>query len=137
MKGVNKAIIVGTVVKDPSIRQAKDVSVANFTLATNFKETATYHDCVAFGAVVDNFLSKYVHKGSRLYVEGRLQNSSYEKDFGDGQKHKVWKTQIVAVTIELVYTPDSVEATSEDVATSTPMIKHITNFDDLEDDIPF
>ena len=133
MKGVNKAIIVGTVVKDPSIRQAKDTAVANFSLATNFKDVATYHDCVAFGAVVDNFISKYVHKGSRLYVEGRLQNSSYDKDFGDGQKHKVWKTQIVAVTIELVYTPESVEATKQDVAGSSPM----PQFDNFDDDIPF
>jgi len=133
MKGVNKAIIVGTVVKDPSIRNSGDVSVANFTLATNFKDTATYHDCVAFGAVVDNFLSKYVHKGSRLYVEGRLQNSSYDKDFGDGQKHKVWKTQIVAVTIELVYTPERVEATTQELATSAPM----TDFGNFDDDIPF
>ena len=134
MKGVNKAIIVGTVVKDPSIRRAGDTSVANFSLATNFKDTATYHDCVAFGAVVDNFLSKYVHKGSRLYVEGRLQNSSYEKDFGEGEKHKVWKTQIVAVTIELVYTPDTVEATKQDVAVSEPAAS-FQNFD--EDEIPF
>ena len=133
MKGVNKAIIVGTVVKDPSIRQAKDVSVANFTLATNFKETATYHDCVAFGAVVDNFLSKYVHKGSRLYVEGRLQTSSYDREHDCGEKHKVYKTQVVAVTIELVYTPETVEATTQELATSAPM----TNFDNFDDDIPF
>ena len=92
MKGVNKAIIVGTVVKDPSIRNSGDVSVANFTLATNFKDTATYHDCVAFGAVVDNFLSKYVHKGSRLYVEGRLQTSNYDREHDCGEKHKVYKT---------------------------------------------
>ena len=134
MKGVNKAIIVGTVVKDPSIRQSSGgVSVANFSLATNFKDVATYHDCVAFGAVVDNFLSKYVHKGSRLYVEGRLQNSSYDKDFGDGQKHKVWKTQVVAVTIELVYNPETVEPTQQDMAASSPPVE----FDDFDDDIPF
>lgn len=133
MKGVNKAIIVGTVVKDPSIRNSGDVSVANFTLATNFKETATYHDCVAFGAVVDNFLSKYVHKGSRLYVEGRLQTSSYDREHDCGEKHKVYKTQVVAVTIELVYTPETVEATTQELATSAPM----PNFDNFDDDIPF
>jgi len=133
MKGVNKAIIVGTVVKDPSIRNSGEVSVANFTLATNFKDTATYHDCVAFGAVVDNFLSKYVHKGSRLYVEGRLQTSSYDREHDCGQKHKVYKTQIVAVTIELVYTPETVEATTQELATSAPM----TDFGNFDDDIPF
>lgn len=133
MKGVNKAIIVGTVVKDPSIRKAGDTSVANFSLATNFKDTATYHDCVAFGAVVDNFLSKYVHKGSRLYIEGRLQTSSYDREFDCGQKHKVYKTQIVAVTIELVHNPETVEAAPEDIAVNAPM----TDFGNFDDDIPF
>ena len=45
----------------------------------------------------------------------------------------MWKTQIVAVTIELVYTPESVEATKQDVAGSSPM----PQFDNFDDDIPF
>jgi|TARA_R110000824_G_scaffold373677_2_gene564097 single-strand DNA-binding protein len=133
MRGVNKAIIVGTVVKDPSVRQSKDgKGVANFSIVTNYGEVAQFHDCVAFGAVVDNFISKYIYKGSRVYIEGRLQNSDYDKQFDCGQKHRVYKTQVVVITIELVYNPETVEATKEDLEGSESFAD--TNFDD---DIPF
>ena len=133
MRGVNKAIIVGTVVKDPSIRQSKEgTGVANFSIATNYGEVAQFHDCVAFGAVVDNFISKYIHKGSRVYIEGRLQNSDYDREFDCGEKHKVYKTQVVVITIELVYNPETVEATKEALEGSESFAD--TNFDD---DIPF
>ena len=93
---------------------------------------AQFHDCVAFGAVVDNFISKYIYKGSRVYIEGRLQNSDYDKQFDCGQKHRVYKTQVVVITIELVYNPETVEATKEDLEGSESFAD--TNFDD---DIPF
>ena len=133
MRGVNKAIIVGTVVKDPSIRQSKEgTGVANFSIATNYGEVAQFHDCVAFGAVVDNFISKYIHKGSRVYIEGRLQNSDYDREFDCGEKHKVYKTQVVVITIELVYSPEKKED-SEPQENLREFLKD-ANF---ADDIPF
>ena len=133
MRGVNKAIIVGTVVKDPSIRQSKEgTGVANFSIATNYGEVAQFHDCVAFGAVVDNFISKYIHKGSRVYIEGRLQNSDYDRECDCVEKQKVYKTQVVVITIELVYNPEKKED-SEPQENLREFLEN-ANFDD---DIPF
>ena len=102
MQGVNNAMIIGNCVNDPDIKQIpkKDggsLSVANFSVATNKeykgKKTTTFHQCVMFGSVVDNFIADYVGKGSLLYIEGEIQNSEYEKEFDCGQKHKVKATQ--------------------------------------------
>jgi len=60
MKGINKVIIVGTLIDDPEVRESKDwLAIANFSLATNdqwkdkttgeSKESTEYHKCVAFG----------------------------------------------------------------------------------------
>ena len=133
MRGVNKAIIVGTVVKDPSIRQSKEgTGVANFSIATNYGEVAQFHDCVAFGAVVDNFISKYIHKGSRVYIEGRLQNSDYDREFDCGEKHKAYNTQVVEITIDLFYNPDK----NQDSEPQENLREFLENAN-FDDDIPF
>ena len=70
MKGVNKVIIVGTCLNDPELRETKSGAVANLNIVTNDEYTdkntgekvkkSDYHKCVAFGRLVDTFISKYV-----------------------------------------------------------------------------
>lgn len=96
---LNKALIIGRVTRDPELRALPSGSnVANFSLATNRvwkdkdqkqQEATEFHNCVAFGKQAET-LAQYVKKGQLLYVEGRLQTQSWEKD---GVKH--YKTEIV------------------------------------------
>lgn len=97
---VNKVILVGNVGRDPESKPLPSgSSVVNFSLATTRKwkngngerqEETTWHPVKAFGKLGE-IISQYVHKGDKLYVEGRLHVSSWEKD---GQKHT--RTEIIA-----------------------------------------
>ena len=86
---VNRSIILGNVGKDPDIRQSQDGNqIASFSIATSEslkhksgekKENTTWHNVVVFGKAA-GFIANYVKKGSKLYVEGSINNRSYEKD---------------------------------------------------------
>ena len=107
MAGVNKAIIVGRLGRDPEIRYSQQgTAVVNFSIATSEewydkasgekKERTQWHRIVVFGKIAES-CGKYLAKGRQVYVEGRLQTSSYEKD---GQTH--YSTDIVANTVQFL-----------------------------------
>jgi len=88
MAGVNKAILVGNLTRDPEIRTTQNSKVASFTIATNEfykdkegnrKEAVEYHNIEFWGPIVQ-VIEKYIKKGSKVYVEGKLKTDSYEKD---------------------------------------------------------
>lgn len=90
MAGVNKVIIVGNLGQDPEIRYMSDgTAVANFSVATSMtwkdkqtgekKELTEWHRIVAWRALGE-LCGKYLSKGRQVYVEGRLQTRSWEKD---------------------------------------------------------
>lgn len=79
---VNKIILLGYVGADPEVRYPeKDFAVARFSLATSEHkgdvEVTDWHNCVLTGrnAVI---AEKYVRKGTRLYVEGKMRYREYE-----------------------------------------------------------
>lgn len=87
-KGVNKVILLGRLGGDPESRQAGATTVANFTIATSDKykdkqdqwqERTEWHRIVAWGKLAD-ICAQYLHKGSQVYVEGKLQTRSWEKE---------------------------------------------------------
>ena len=88
MAGVNKAIIVGNLGRDPDVKQLDNGTVANFTVATNEKwkdkngdsqERTEWHRCVAWGKLAE-ICGQYLSKGKQVYIEGRLQTRSWDKD---------------------------------------------------------
>lgn len=89
---MNKVILMGRPTRDPEIRYTASDSnsaVARYTLAVDRKyakdgqQTADFINCIAFGKNAE-FAEKYVRKGVKISVVGRLQTGSYEKD---GVKH--------------------------------------------------
>src|SRR5690606_34009699 len=89
-RGVNKVILIGNVGGDPEVRYMPNVNaVANVTLATSDswkdkqtgqqQERTEWHRVVFFGRLAE-IVGEYVRKGSKLYVEGRLQTREWEKD---------------------------------------------------------
>jgi len=107
-KSVNKVILLGNVGKDPEIRStANGMTVANFSIATSenikgqdgqWTEKTEWHNLVAFQRTAE-IIRDYVKKGSKLYVEGRLQTSSWD-DKTTGQKK--YKTEIIVGDLSLL-----------------------------------
>ena len=99
---VNKVILIGRLGGDPEIRNTPSgATVGNLNLATNrsykgkdgnFVEETDWHRVVLWGRTAE-LAKEYLHKGSRVYIEGRLQTRSWDdKNSGD----KKYRTEIIA-----------------------------------------
>ena len=101
---MNKVIEIGRLTKDPEIRYsqgANSTCIARYTLAVDrkFKQegqpTADFINCIAFGKMGE-FAEKYLHKGTKIAVVGRIQTGSYTNK--DGQR--VYTTDVVVENAE-------------------------------------
>ena len=107
-KSVNKVILLGNVGKDPEIRSTGGgTMVANFTLATsdrqkdaqgNWQDRTEWHNLVAFTRLAE-IVRDYVKKGTKLYVEGKIQTRSWD-DKESGQKR--YRTEIIVNDLSLL-----------------------------------
>ena len=94
---MNKVILMGRLTREPEMFGQKS-KVARFTLAVdrNYGEDETdFFNCVSFGKQAE-FVEKYLKKGTKILLSGRLQNNSYE----DKQGNKVISTQIITEEVE-------------------------------------
>ncbi|MDY6824630.1 MAG: single-stranded DNA-binding protein [Thermodesulfobacteriota bacterium] len=107
MSGVNKAMVIGRLGRDPEVRYTQDGrAIANFSVATSeeWKDKTTgeknerteWHRIVAFGRLGE-ICGQYLAKGKLVYVEGRLQTRSWEKD--GVTRHT---TEIVAANMQML-----------------------------------
>ena len=107
-KSVNKVILLGNVGKDPEIRSTPSgTMVANFSLATsdrfqdaqgNWQDRTEWHNLVAFKRLAE-IVRDYVKKGSKLFIEGKIQTRSWEdKD----TKAKRYRTEIIVNDLSLL-----------------------------------
>lgn len=114
---MNKVILVGRLTRDPEVRYSSGeqaMAIARYTLAvdrrlrgnTNSDQpTADFINIVAFGKDGE-FAEKYLRKGMRILVEGRIQTGSYTNK--DGQK--VYTTDVVVERHEFVESKGSVQS---------------------------
>lgn len=133
MSSVNKVILIGHLGDAPICTQLQSgTSVAQFSIATNEKwkgkngesiEKTEWHNIVVWGKMSEH-CAKYLSKGSKAYIEGRLETKQWE-DKETGAKR--YKTQIVATQVVFL---DSKKDQSEEK-------KEIEIPDVYEDDIPF
>jgi single-strand DNA-binding protein len=107
-KSVNKVILVGNVGKDPEVKYTPSgIPVAKLSLATaerfkdksgEWQERTEWHNIIAWQRLAE-IVGEYVTKGKKLYIEGRLQTSSWE----DRSTHeKKYRTEVVAQEIVLL-----------------------------------
>lgn len=107
MAGINKAIIVGRLGRDPELRYTPDgTAVANFSVATSEewkdknsgekKERTEWHRIVAWRRLGE-ICGEYLSKGRQVYVEGKLQTRSWEQD---GVTR--YMTEIVATDVQFL-----------------------------------
>lgn len=100
---INRVILVGRLTKDPIMRKTQSgTSVVSFTVAVDRRiktqdQTADFINCVAWSKVAE-LMSQYLHKGSMIGVEGRIQTRSYDDQTGK----KVYVTEVVAETVQFL-----------------------------------
>ncbi|HWO07667.1 MAG TPA: single-stranded DNA-binding protein [Candidatus Paceibacterota bacterium] len=101
---LNKVLLYGNLTRDPELRALPSgMNVVNFSIATNRvfrdrdgkkQEQTDFHNIVVFGRQADT-VNQYLKKGSGVFVEGRLQTRSWEKE---GQK--MYRTEVVADRVQ-------------------------------------
>jgi single-strand DNA-binding protein len=112
-KSVNKVILVGNVGQDPEVRYTPSgIPVGKFSLATNerfkdksgeLQERTEWHTVVAWQRLAE-IVGEFVSKGSKVYVEGKIQTSSWD-DRHSGEKK--YRTEIVARDLVLLGSRDN------------------------------
>jgi len=137
---VNKVILIGNVGKDPEVRYLdKNVAVANFPLATTERgyttqngtqvpERTEWHNVVTWRGLAE-LSDKYIRKGSQLYIEGKLQTRSWEKD---GIRR--YTTEIVADVIQMLGKRDRTDE-QQDIASVPDSVSQSPV--SSENDLPF
>jgi single-strand DNA-binding protein len=108
MKSVNKVILVGNLGKDPEVKYTPSGSaVAKFSIATSYRykdkneqwqEQTEWHNVVAWARLAE-IAGEYLKKGSKVYVEGRLQTRSWD-DKNTNQKK--YMTEVVVNDLVLL-----------------------------------
>ena len=140
-KSVNKVILVGNVDQDPEVKYTPSgVPVAKVSLATNerfkdgndqWQDRTEWHSIVAWQRLAE-IVGEYVRKGTKLYIEGKLQTTSWQDRQSGEKKHP---TEIVARDLVLLGSRENGQniaardASHESDTEPAPAV--------VDDDIPF
>jgi single-strand DNA-binding protein len=99
-------MVIGNLTRDPEIRTTPaGQTVASFSVATNYiwtdqsgqkQKKTEFHNIVAWRKLAD-ICGQYLHKGSKIYIDGRLQTRDWDKD---GVKH--YRTEIIAENMQML-----------------------------------
>ena len=150
-RGINKAIIVGNLGRDPEVRYtANGNAIANITVATTEswkdkqsgerQEKTEWHRVVFFGRLAE-IAGEYLKKGAQVYIEGRLQTRKWEDKSGQER----YTTEIVASEMQMLGSrgggtsgaPDDDYSGAVPSATASSSSGTSGGDPDLDDDIPF
>ena len=145
---MNKVILMGRLTRDPDVRYSQGdnpMAIARYTLAVDrrFKrdgdqQTADFISCVAFGKNGE-FAEKYLHQGTKIAAEGRIQTGSYTNKDGN----KVYTTEVVIESQEFAESKSSANvnagadgnAPQQSAPTATPDNDGFMNIPDGLDDV--
>jgi single-strand DNA-binding protein len=145
---VNKVILIGNLGKDPEVRHLENGAVvANFPLATsesytdkngNRVENTDWHDIVVWRGLAE-VVEKYVRKGHKVYIEGKLKKRSWQDKEGNTR----YTTEVVADELTMLNRPDQNESqrsapySNQGTPQQPSQIDNIINKDGEDDDLPF
>lgn len=141
--GINKVILVGNVGQDPKVTYYDGGScVAQLSLATTEKgytlqsgiqvpDRTEWHNLI-FRNRLGEIVEKYVHKGDKLYVEGKIRTRSYDDQTGA----KRYVTEIFVDNMEML-TPKAAPAQQAAPQPQQPVQRQPAASDNVTDDLPF
>lgn len=133
---MNKVILTGRLTKDPEIRYSQnDTAIARYTLAVdrmtkNAEQSADFIRCVAFNKPAE-FAEKYLNKGIKIAITGRIQTGSYT----DRDGRKVYTTDVVIETQEFCESRNASNAPSQQPSPDAEGYMNIP--DGIDDELPF
>jgi len=139
---INKAILVGNLGRDPEVRYTPSgMARATFSVATSrrwkdkesgeMKDQTEWHNIVAWGRLGE-ICGEYLSKGRQVYIEGRIQTRTYEKD---GATHYI--TEIVAQEMQMLGAKNSGDSYRPTKADAAPEYSGPPLPEDNDSDIPF
>lgn len=138
MKSLNKVQIIGNLTRDPQLRYTpSNTSVCTFGIATNRswsgkdgnkQEEVEFHNIVAWSKLAD-ICGQLLHKGDKVYVEGRLQTRKWEGD--DKVERRI--TEIVIDNMIILKSQNSDNYTNNE----PPVENQDFDVEDVSDDVPF
>ena len=155
-RGINKVILIGNLGRDPETRYTQSGSaVTTFSLATSDQwrdretneqqERTEWHRVVCF-ARLGEIAGQYLRRGSKCYIEGRLQTRSWE----DREGQTRYTTEVVARDMQMLdsrgdasggYAPPphggGAQERGQPPRSAAPAADAADDLDDLDDDIPF
>jgi len=135
---VNKVILIGNLGADPEVRYTQNgTAVANFRMATTEswkkegekEELTEWHRVVAFGRLGE-ICGEYLSKGSKVYIEGRIQTRKWEDRDGNPR----YTTEIVAREMKMLSPRGAEEGQSGRYNEEEPPLQDAPP---MEDDVPF
>lgn len=145
---LNKVMLIGNVGKDPDVRYLDNgVAVASFPLATTERgyrlqngtevpERTDWHNIVLWRGLAE-VAEKYVHKGDKLYIEGKIKSRSYDDQNGV----KRYITEIFADNMEMltprVSAASSAQSSASTAAEAARNLSSVAGADTTNDDLPF
>ena len=148
MAGVNKAILIGNLGKDPEVRHLENgTAVANFSMATSEsykdrnsgerKTVTEWHNIVLWRGLAE-IAEKYLKKGDQVYIEGKLRTRSWEDKDGNTR----YTTEVVGDNMTMLGSRgSSAEKDTEVVgsadAETAPANEEAISSDEETDDLPF
>ncbi len=146
-RGVNKVILIGNLGKEPEVRYTPSgLAVANVTLATSeswkdkqsgeMQERTEWHRVVFYQRLAE-IAGEYLRKGSKVYVEGRLQTRKWQ-DKTTGQDK--YTTEIIADNMQMLDSKGGSgggDSSYEKPAAATATAEAAPALDSFDDDIPF
>lgn len=141
-RGVNKVILIGNLGKDPESRfMPNGQAVTNITLATSeswkdkntgdSKEKTEWHRVVFYRKLAE-IVSEYLSKGSKIYVEGKLQTRKWQDNNGVDR----YTTEIIADQMQMLDKKGEVHGVQQHMQQAQPATEPQTSTK-LDDDIPF
>lgn len=135
---MNSVSLIGNLAKDPELRYTtgqNQTAVGRFTVAVEDgygdKKRVAWIPVLTFGKVAEN-CEKYLHKGSKVGISGKLQTGSYEKD---GKKVYTW--EVLANSVEFLTTREVTEVAKEDLPPADLNEQMSCPGAVVDDDIPF
>ncbi len=148
-RGVNKVILIGNLGKDPEVRYAANgAAIANITLATSESwkdkntgeqvEKTEWHRVVFFRRLAE-IAGEYLKKGSKVYIEGKLQTRKWQDQSGQDR----YTTEVVASEMQMLDSRggsasfDQSAAPAQSQSQSAPQQQAPAPAGDFDDDIPF
>jgi single-strand DNA-binding protein len=138
---MNNVILMGRLTREPDVRYTQSdplMAIARYTLAVdrkvkkNGEPQADFISCVSFGRTGE-FVEKYLSKGTKVVVRGRIQTGSYTNREG----RKVYTTDVIAEEVEFAESKGAQESseTRQQPPTDKDGFMHIP--DGIDEELPF